>query len=235
MKTSALLTLGAALLTFSSAHDAQGSPGSHGSHGTDNTDLKEKPPQGLSWEEWHMKSEHGLDEYDATSFFTLHDIRNKKYLDANDILNAYGLHRDEVVGRGDGLGSHDDSEAISADVKKEIVSTILKLIDANSDDHVTLEEYLKFAEKGGKFPDLGVGVGHHGDFEHEYEVHHWNKYHKDQDPDVKVIHKEDIEHELLHHEHEIEHEGDPQAKTLNDEELEKLIILQNIPQKYRAI
>lgn len=217
----------ASIISLSLAHGGS-------SHGSANTDLKEKPPQGLSWEEWHMKAEHGLDEYDPESFFTLHDSKNKKYLDSNDILNAYGLHRDEVVGKGDGLGNHDDSESISAETKREIVSKILKLLDSDSDEKVTLDEYLKFAEKGGKFPDLGVGVGHHGDFEHEYEVHHWNKYHKDQDPDIKIIHKEDIEHELLHHEHEIEHEVDPNAAKMSDEELESRIILQNIPPKYRS-
>jgi len=224
MKVSYLLQLATAL------HLVQ----SHGSHGSENTNLKETPPAGLSWEAWHMKQEHGLDEYDPESFFTLHDSKNKQYLDSDDILNAYGLHRDEVVGKGDGLGSHDDSETISQETKKEIVSVIMKLIDTNSDDKVTKDEYLKFATKGGKFPDLGVGVGHHGDFEHEYEVHHWNKYHKDEDPDIKIIHKEDIEHELLHHEHEIEHEGDPNANKLTDEEFEEKIILQNIPPKYRS-
>lgn len=208
----------------------------HGAHdGSANTNLKEKPPTGLSWEEWHMKAEHGLDEYDPESFFKLHDSRDKKHLDRDDILNTYGLHRDEVVGKGDGLGAHDDSERISAETKDEIVKKILELIDKDGNGLVEQEEYLSWAKEGGKFPDLGVGVGHHGDFEHEYEVHHWNKYHKDQDPDMKVVHKEDIEHELLHHEHEIEHEQEHKSvKKLSDQEFEDMIVLRNIPPKYRS-
>ncbi|CCH46587.1 putative secreted protein [Wickerhamomyces ciferrii] len=227
MKYSTLLSL-ASIFTYTLAH------GDHGSPGSDSTNLKESPPDGLTWEEWHMKQEHGLDEYDAESFFTLHDSKNKNYLDADDILNAYGLNRDEVVGKGDGLGSHDDSEGISKETKDQIVKAILKMMDANTDDKITKEEYLKFANKGGKFPDLGVGVGHHGDFEYEYEVHHWNKYHKDQDPDIKNIHKEDIEHELLHHEHEIEHEVDTSVGKWTDEQFEQYIKLQNIPKKFRS-
>jgi hypothetical protein len=204
----------------------------HGTH--KDTDLKEAVPEGLTWEQWHMKQEHGLDEYDSQVFFTLHDIKDKGYLDSVDILNAYGLYRDEVVGKGDGLGSHDDSEVIDEDTKRDIVSQILKLMDADADDRVSKEEYLKFASKGGQFPDLAVGVGHHGDFEHEYEVHHWNKFHKDQDPDIKVVHKEDIEHELLHHEHEIEHGDENNQKILSDAELEKFILIKNIPEMFRA-
>ncbi|CDR38449.1 CYFA0S02e01794g1_1 [Cyberlindnera fabianii] len=206
-------------------------------HGTHNsaTDLKESVPDGLTWEQWHMKQEHGFDDYDADVFFLLHDMKHKGYMDANDILITYGLSRDEVVGKGDGLGTHDDSEVISEVTKKEIVQKILKLMDANADDRVTKEEYLKFAENGGQFPDLQVGVGHHGDFEHEYEVHHWNKYHRDNDPDIKIVHKEDVEHELLHHEHEIEHELNvPGLMKLSDAQFEKQIKLEAIPEKYRA-
>lgn len=180
-----------------------------------------------------MKQEHGLDEYEPGVFFQLHDAKNKGYLDSDDILNAYGLFRDEVVGKGDGLGSHDDSETISALTKKKIVKEIMDLIDPNNDGKITLKEYMAYAGKGGELPDLNVGVGHHGDFEHEYEVHHWNKYHRDQDPDIKVVHKEDIEHELLHHEHEIEHELDTTGK-LSNSQFEAQIKLNKIPPKFRS-
>lgn len=180
-----------------------------------------------------MKQEHGLDEYTPGVFFQLHDIKNKGHLDDVDILNAYGLFRDEVVGKGDGLGAHDDSETISKETKDRIVLRVMDLIDPNHDGKITLKEYMSWAENGGEFPDLDVGVGHHGDFEHEYEVHHWNKYHKDQDPEMKIVHKEDVEHELLHHEHEIEHELSEGAK-LTEQEFEQQIKLDNIPSKYRA-
>ncbi|KAH3673673.1 hypothetical protein WICMUC_003576 [Wickerhamomyces mucosus] len=201
---------------------------------SENDHLKEQLPEGYTWEKAHMKLEHDLDEYDASTFFALHDLKSKGYLDSTDILSLYGLLRDEVVGRGDGMGSHDDSENIDPQLKVEVVTKIFKLVDADSDEKITREEYLTFAEKGGEFPDLNVGIGHSQDFEKEYEIHHWIKYHKDQDPEIKVVHKEDIEHELLHHEHEIEHENDyPTGKFYSDDQLEKQINLNNIPNKYR--
>lgn len=210
----------------------------HGdSHGSKSTDLGAEVPEGITWEQWHMKQEHNLDEYEPQVFFELHDSKGKGYLDEFDILNAYGLARDEVIGSGDGLGSHDDSEIIDQHTKNRIVKKITRLVDANEDHKITREEYMKFASNGGQFPDLNVGVGHHGDFEHEYEVHHWIKYHRDDDPDIKVIHKEDIEHELLHHEHEIEHEinEDENEKNafISDEILDSRINYEKIPLKFK--
>jgi hypothetical protein len=205
----------------------------HGSHESHDTDLSERPPAGLTWEEWHMKQEHGFDEYTPGVFFQLHDTKSKGYLDASDILNVYGLSRDEVVGKGDGLGSHDDSESISKETKDDIVEHILAMIDPDNDGKISEEEYEDFSKRGGQFPDMNVGVGHHGDFEHEYEVHHWNKYHRDKDPEIKIVHKEDIEHELLHHEHEIEHQLGSQKKLTN-QEFEARVKADNIPNKYRS-
>lgn len=210
------------------------SVGVFGHGASHDTDLSDNPPKGLTWEQWHMKQEHGLDEYSSGVFFQLHDSKNKGYLDGNDILNIYGLFRDEVVGKGDGLGAHDDSEVIGEDTKKKIIKQVMDLVDPNNDGRISRDEYTAFAEKGGEFPDLNVGVGHHGDFEHEYEVHHWNKYHKDSDPDIKVVHKEDIEHELLHHEHEIEHEQ-PEGQRLSDERFEERINVQKIPSQFLKV
>ncbi|KAH3900485.1 related to Protein SSP120 [Saccharomycodes ludwigii] len=201
---------------------------------------EEKPPKGMSWEAWHMQHEHQMETYTPEIFFSLHDIGNKGYLDANDIISMYGLNRDEVVGTGDGMGKHDDSEEIDSGLTARVVNFIMKLLDVDDDTKITKAEYLNFAKKGDKFPDLGVGVGHHADFELEYEIHHWNKYHKDQDPEVRNVHKEDIEHELLHHEHEIEHEetvqrGASRQTVITDDQLESRIKLQNIPEKYRAV
>lgn len=198
----------------------------------------EAPPKGLSWEEWHMQHEHQMDSYDPEVFFALHDIKKKGYLDGNDILTMYGLNRDEIVGKGDGMGKHDDSEAIDETVAERVVNLIMRLLDVDDDTKITKEEYLSYAKKGNKFPDLGVGVGHHADFELEYEIHHWNEYHKESDPEVKNVHKEDIEHDLLHHEHEIEHEeavqrGASRAAVITDDELESRIEVKNIPKKYK--
>ncbi|AQZ18584.1 SSP120 (YLR250W) [Zygosaccharomyces parabailii] len=198
----------------------------------------ERPPEGLSWEQWHMQHEHQLDEYTPDLFFSLHDNGGKGYLSKDDVLSLYGMDRGEVVGSGDGMGHHDDSEEVDKDLGNRIYQLIMRLLDVDDDSKITKEEYLDFARRGGIFPDLGVGVGHHADFEMEYEIHHWNEYHKDKDPDVSIIHKEDIEHELLHHEHEIEHEetvqrGASRATVITDDELEFRINSDVIPKKYK--
>ncbi|CAB4256544.1 similar to Saccharomyces cerevisiae YLR250W SSP120 Protein of unknown function [Maudiozyma barnettii] len=199
---------------------------------------KEAPPNGMAWEEWHMLHEHQLEKYTPEQFFSLHDVQKKGFLDKHDILALYGLDRREVIGTGDGMGQHDQSEEIDEQLGERVVSFIMRLLDVNDDNKVLKSEYLDFAKADHKFPDLGVGVGHHSDFEQEYEIHHWNKFHKDNDPDVKNVHKEDIEHELLHHEHEIEHEEKEQrsssrATVITDDELESRIELKNIPQRFK--
>lgn len=198
----------------------------------------EKVPNGKTWEEWHMEHEHQLTKYTPEMFFALHDTRKKGYLDKDDILSLYGLNREEIVGGGDGMGQHDNSEVVDNDLADRVLKLIMELLDVDDDNKIMKQEYIDFAKKGGSFPDLGVGVGHHADFEIEYEIHHWNKYHKDNDPDVKTVHKEDIEHELLHHEHEVEHEeqvqrGASRVTVITDDQLESRIQIQKIPMKYK--
>lgn len=198
----------------------------------------EKPPNGMSWEEWHMDHEHELKKYTPEQFFALHDVKKKGYWDENDILGLYGLNRDEVIGAGDGMGEHDNSEKIDETTAKNVVKFIMKLLDVNDDTRILRDEYLEFARRGKKLPDLGVGMGHHSDFEREYEIHHWNKYHKDKDVNVKNVHKEDIEHELLHHEHDIEHQekiqrGAARGTVITDDQLEARIELKNIPSRFK--
>ncbi|KAL6938153.1 hypothetical protein ACO0RG_004693 [Hanseniaspora osmophila] len=205
---------------------------------TINVDV-ESPPEGMEWQDWHMLQEHQLESYSPETFFALHDISKKGYFDSKDILTMYGLNRDEVIGSGDGMGKHDESEAVDPELADRVVKFIFKLFDIDDNDKITKQEFLNIAERGTKFPDLGVGVGHHGDFELEYEFHHWNEYHKDEDPDVKNVHREDIEHDLLHHEHEIEHEenvprGGSRATVITDDELEARIKSKNIPAAFKA-
>ncbi|ODV61711.1 nucleobindin SSP120 ASCRUDRAFT_75684 [Ascoidea rubescens DSM 1968] len=240
------------LLPFASAHS-----GHAGAEDTP-TQLFEKCPPDLSWQQWHMIQEHNIQDFDPESFFHLHVSSDKSHLLEKDILNMYGLLRDKVVGKGDGMGKHDDSEGISEDEKHLILTKVLNLIDLNNDRKISFNEWLNFINNNGNLPDFGVGPGHHSDdFEYEYEVHHWNKYHQDDDPDVKILHKEDIEHELLHHEHDIDHayteqdtqnlnidskdppdndinNNTPKHKVIkiNDSYLNTLINLYNIPTKY---
>lgn len=185
----------------------------HGSdHGSDHV---ESDPND-SWQVRHMKEEHGFDEFDSLSFFKLHDLDGSDVWSKSDILNLYGLLNQEFVGDGSGMGKHEESTEIKEETKKKVLDTVLLLIDTNKDNQVSLEEWKSFSDAGNELPDFGLGPGHHGDYEYEYEVHHWLKYHAKDDPDVKIVHKEDIEHEALYHAHE--HEDNP-----NDHQEVKII------------
>lgn len=191
-------------------------------------------PQGVTWQAWHMKEEHQLDSFDPEAFFKLHDLLAKGYWDKKDILYVYGLSREEVVGDGSGMGEHAHEEQISAEAKDTVTLVMMRLLDTDKNGQISQEEFVKFMEAG-ELPDFGYGPGHHLDFENEYETHHWNQYHRDQDPEVHVKHKEDIEHELLHHAHEIEesHGKLPDVRELAKNFLSPVKIA-NVPQKYLA-
>lgn len=173
-----------------------------------------------------------MDSFDAVSFFLIHDLADKGYWTKNDIYYIYGLTRDAVVGDGSGMGDHDHAETVPEVLKQEIAKQVMALLDPQGTGRVTKEDWVAFSNKGGVLPDVGVGPGHHMDFELEYEKHHWNEYHRDQDPDVHIKHKEDIEHEILHHEHEIEETHSDAAGRKSAEKFRSPVNIQNIPQKY---
>lgn len=195
------------------------------------SEYKETIPQEFdgSWQRWHMKVEHDLDDADPEAVFKLHDTRNANRLCAYDILRMYGLARDEVVGEGNGMGSHDNTEIIGRQLKEKVVNKVMDLIDTNNDGEISLDEWKRYSSEGGEFPDFGLGSGHEYDFEDEYEKHHWIKYHSQNDPDVNVQHAEDVEHELLHHFHEIEHEQIKKGEVVNSP-----ILLDHVPAKFLA-
>lgn len=191
-------------------------------------------PESLTWQNWHMITEHGMDSYDADVFFKLHDLQNIGFWTRTDILNIYGLLRESVVGDGSGMGEHvHGEEIITKESKDHVVDNILKLMDTDADGRVSIQEYRDFTHNGGIMPDFGYGQGHHLDFESEYEEHHWKEYHMKDDPEVLIKHKEDIEHELLHHEHEIEGTHDKTGIRKITESYLSKVREANIPPKYR--
>lgn len=173
------------------------------------TVLKQKPSN-LRWQDWHMLEEHKLSEYDGKSFFKLHDLKGTGFWDITDILNLYGVAHESIIGDGSGMG--EDKVIITAEVQANVVESVFKLFDKNKDGKISLDEWLNFHNNGGELPDFGYGQGHHLDFESEYEEHHWKKYHAENDPDTKIKHKEDIEHELLHHQYELDETHDRSEK-----------------------
>lgn len=131
-----------------------------------------------TWQVRHMKEEHGFDEFDATSFFKLHDMDGNDVWTNNDILNLYGLLNQEFVGDGSGMGKHEESTKIKDETKNEVITSVLGLIDTNKDGLVSLDEWKSFTDAGNELPDFGLGPGHHGDYEYEYEgtVFFFKKY-----------------------------------------------------------
>ncbi|KAH8878653.1 putative calcium ion binding protein [Thozetella sp. PMI_491] len=183
--------------------------GDHGSHG-------QKPivDEHANWMTMHMAEEHHAADFDAASFFILHDYDADGSWEPEEILRTYGLF--------------DESNAhVSQDRRDEIVREILGLIDINEDGSVSRDEFTHFINIEGKtLPDVGMGPGHHGDDEYEYEIHHWEKYHDENTKLEDLTHPEDIEHFKKHEQMELEEERLEQLQ-------QRPIIEENIPAKFR--
>lgn len=59
--------------------------------------------------------------------------------------------------------------------KDSVGNEVMGLIDTDKNGFITKDEWMAFCEKGQSLPDFGLGPGHHGDDEYEYEIHHWEK------------------------------------------------------------
>ncbi|CAO2654752.1 Nn.00g114850.m01.CDS01 [Neocucurbitaria sp. VM-36] len=166
------------------------------------------------WATRHMAEEHHISGFDATTFFNLHDYDSTGLWASVDIRRTYGL-------------SDPSSSGISETKKSMVVQTILDMFDIDKDGSITLSEFLQKDAENVKLPDFGMGPGHHGDDEYEYEIHHWEKYHSGDDvKEEDLNHPEDIEHFKKHEEME--------AKQEEWEHLEmRGIVEKNIPAKYR--
>jgi hypothetical protein len=158
--------------------------------------------------------EHHISGFDATTFFNLHDYDSTGIWTSVDIKRTYGLE--------DPSSSH-----ISHTKKNMVVSTVLDMFDINKDGEISLAEYLQKDKENVKLPDFGMGPGHHGDDEYEYEIHHWEKYHSGDDvKEEDLNHPEDIEHFKKHEEMEARQEEWERAEARG-------IVEKNIPAKYR--
>jgi Ca2+-binding EF-hand superfamily protein len=106
--------------------------------------------------------EHHITEFDASSFFTLHDYDSDGFWEEEEILRTYGL-------------MDESNQHVTRERKDEIVRDVLAQLDTNRDGTVSQEEWVAFIASGKTLPDFGTGPGHHGDDEYEYEIHHWEK------------------------------------------------------------
>ncbi|CCC14300.1 hypothetical protein SMACR_08864 [Sordaria macrospora] len=184
----------------------------HGDHGSGS----QKPivDENAPWMVKHMAEEHHIENFDAASFFALHDFDGDSTWEGLEILRTYGL-------------MDDSNKHVSQPRRDEIVRDILNLMDYDNNGVITKDEFVRFIDVEKKtLPDMGTGPGHHGDDEYEYEIHHWEKYHDDNTKLEDLTHPEDIEHFKKHEEMELEEERLAQMDRLS-------IIEENIPAKFR--
>lgn len=156
--------------------------------------------------------EHHIDNFDAASFFTLHDYDGSGDWTPDEVRKTYGLD--------------DASTASVSDAQKqEVVREVFALFDPLKSGVISFSDWMRLSQAGRKLPDFGLGPGHHGDMEYEYEIHHFEKYHGDDATEEELTHPEDIEHFRMHDEEEM-----AQARL---DQLERMQIVEaNIPQKF---
>lgn len=151
--------------------------------------------------------------FDAPSFFKLHDFDGSGAWTPDEVRRLYGLD--------DESNAHLDEHH-----KEQIVHDVLALFDHENTGHITYDDWMEQIRIGRRLPDFGTGPGHHGDDEYEYEIHHYEKYHGDAEGSEELIHQEDLDHFAKHEKLEQE-----EARI---ERLERMTIVdQNIPKKFR--
>lgn len=154
-----------------------------------------------------------ISNFDASSFFTLHDFNNDGLWTADEIRRTYGL---------DDVSLKDTSE----DIKSKAVEKVMSIFDPKGTGQITRPQFLQHIRDGKSLPDFGLGPGHHGDMEYEYEIHHFEKFHGPDTTEEDLIHPEDIEHFKLHDQLEDEQERIAIEQSQS-------IVEANIPLKFR--
>jgi len=113
-----------------------------------------------------------------------------------------------------------------ANVKDQAIIDVFKLFDASGSGQITRDQFLDQTKGGKKLPDFGLGPGHHGDDEYEYEIHHFERYHDENTKEEDLTHPEDIEHFRKHD--LMEDEAERVAREQGQQ-----IVENNIPLKFR--
>ncbi|KIW63791.1 hypothetical protein PV04_08763 [Phialophora macrospora] len=164
------------------------------------------------WALFHMQEEHHISNFDPASFFSLHDFNNDGSWTPDEVRRIYGL----------------DDESLKdtpADEKDKAILEVFKIFDPYQSGFITREQWTTKVNEGKKLPDFGLGPGHHGDDEYEYEIHHFEKFHDENTREEDLIHPEDIEHFRKHDLME------DQADRIFREQ-QQTIVERNIPQKF---
>ncbi|MCJ1288009.1 hypothetical protein MMC26_007362 [Xylographa opegraphella] len=157
--------------------------------------------------------EHHIANFDAGAFFSLHDYDSSGGWTPDEVRRTYGL---------------DDESArdVRPDKREEVTREVYRLFDADKNGIVEREEWMGACEEGVRLPDFGLGPGHHGDDEYEYEIHHFEKFHDENTKEEDLIHPEDIAHFAKHDREEAEAE---RQEVLNRQSINEA----NIPAKFR--
>ncbi|KAF2473840.1 secretory pathway protein-like protein Ssp120 [Lindgomyces ingoldianus] len=167
------------------------------------------------WMTRHMAEEHHISSFDPGVFFTLHDYDSTGIWSPADIRRTYGLEDDSTA-------------SIAESEKQRVVNEVLSLFDIDKSGTIDFHEFTTQTQNGVKLPDFGMGPGHHGDDEYEYEIHHWEKYHSGDDvKEEDLTHPEDIEHFAKHEEMERKQEEWEKRERAG-------IVESNIPEKFRV-
>jgi hypothetical protein len=160
-----------------------------------------------------MAEEHHLNAFDAGSFFNLHDYDTSGEWTPDDIRRTYGLLDESTRG-------------VPESKKQEVVDRVLELFDTDHSGTITYAEFILGDSHGKVLPDFGLGPGHHGDDEYEYEIHHFEKYHGEDTTEEDLVHPEDIAHFRKHDQME-------DAAELQEIQDRMPIVEENIPAKFR--
>jgi hypothetical protein len=157
--------------------------------------------------------EHHITSFDAGVFFTLHDYDSSGNWSPDDVRRTYGL-------------MDESTNNVPEEKKADVVRTIMDMYDADKSGTISFAEFTTANAKGVTLPDFGLGPGHHGDDEYEYEIHHFEKYHDENTKEEDLIHPEDIAHFAKHDREEDEREELERRQKAG-------IVEANIPAKFR--
>ncbi|MCJ1292297.1 hypothetical protein MMC34_003847 [Xylographa carneopallida] len=166
------------------------------------------------WATRHMAEEHHIANFDPGAFFSLHDYDSSGGWTPDEVRRTYGLD--------DGAAA----VAVDPDQREQVTREVFALLDADKNGVVEREEWMAACEAGVRLPDFGLGPGHHGDDEYEYEIHHFEKFHDENTKEEDLIHPEDIAHFAKHDREEAEAE---RQEVLNRQAINEA----NIPLKFR--
>ncbi|MCJ1335283.1 hypothetical protein MMC09_000551 [Bachmanniomyces sp. S44760] len=183
----------------------------HGEHGHVQEVLNSEE---TDWATRHMADEHHVMNFDPGAFFTLHDYDSTGAWTPEDVRRTYGLNDENM------------KDKVSAEKKEEVTREVFRLFDGDRNGIIEREEWMKGCAAGARLPDFGLGPGHHGDDEYEYEIHHFELFHDENTREEDLTHPEDIAHFAKHDREadEADRQEELQKQPINDA---------NIPQKFR--